>query len=113
MTDLASSRIVATSSGVYACTDRAAWAVLGDPAVVCDPTPPKRTFAKERFIALRIITASMKPGEPSSAAPTIRTLVLRTKPSAAAEIPAYEVRIAMTAGIAAPPIAATRSRQKR
>src|SRR5207247_3415472 len=99
MTDLESPRTIATSSGVYACTDRAAWAVLGDPAVVRDPTPPKRTLAKERFIALLIITASMKPEEPSSAPATIRTLLSRTKPSAAAEIPAYEFRIAITVGM--------------
>ncbi len=70
-------------------------------------------MVKDLFMALLMITARMNPEDPSSAPATIRTWLFRTKPSAAADIPAYEFSIAMTVGMSAPPMAITRRKPKR
>ena len=46
----------------------------------------------------------MRPDVPSSAPATISSLLLSTKPIAAADRPAYAFRIAITVGMSAPPI---------
>ena len=54
-----------------------------------------------------MMSARTNPDEPSSDPATIRSLLLRTKPSAAADIPVYALSIAMTVGMSAPPIPIT------
>jgi len=58
----------------------------------------------ERFIALHMMMARMRPLDPSRAPAVIRSLLSNAKPIATAESPAYEFRIAMTVGMSAPPI---------
>ena len=58
----------------------------------------------DRFIALDMFTERIKPEAPSNAPATIRSLLPRTKPIAAAESPAYEFSSEMTVGMSAPPI---------
>ena len=53
-----------------------------------DPKAPKRTLAKERFIARHMMIARMSPLEPSRAPAVTSSLLSTTNPSAAAERPA-------------------------
>ena len=57
------------------------------PTAIC-PKPPNSTLENERFIALHITTARMKPEVPSSAPTTISSLLSRAKPIALAARPA-------------------------
>src|SRR4051794_41882786 len=55
-------------------------------------------------MARHMITARMRPLDPSSAPAVISSLLSSTNPIATAESPAYELRMAMTVGMSAPPM---------
>ena len=59
------------------------------------PNAPKRTFKNERFMARHMMTARMKPDEPSSAPATMSSLLSSANPMALADKPAYELSRAM------------------
>ena len=52
------------------------------------PKAPKSTLRNERFIARHMMIERIRPEAPSSAPATISSLLLSTRPSAAAERPA-------------------------
>src|SRR5258706_15505064 len=56
-----------------------------------------------------MMIARMSPDDPSRAPAVISSLLSSTKPIATAERPAYELRIAITVGMSAPPIGMIRS----
>ncbi len=65
---------------------------------------PKRTLASDRFMALHMMLVRMMPEAPTSEPAMIRTVLLITKPVAAAARPEYELRRAITTGMSAPPM---------
>src|SRR5208283_4224418 len=80
---LAAARIAAASSAVALRTGRASCPAA---AVTCScPNAPKSTLVNERFMAFDMLTDRMKPDAPSSAPATISSLLLSTKPIAAAD----------------------------
>src|SRR5512140_614265 len=102
ITRRALSRIDAASSGdaertglVLACAALASCAC---------PKAPNSTLAKERFIALHMITDRMRPEEALTAPAIISRRFSRAKPIAAQAAPAYEFSNAMTVGISPPPM---------
>ncbi len=103
--------MVTASSTVYALTSLAGPVAESAFLMIC-PTPPNSTLANERFIALHIRIDRMRPDEPSSAPAMMSSLLLSTKPIAAADRPAYEFRIAITVGMSAPPIGMSSSTPK-
>ena len=94
-------------------------AVRMDPISPCSPVAssicpkaPNSTLLNERFMARHMTMARMRPDMPSSAPATISRLFESTKPSSAAEIPAYALSSAMTVGISAPPMGMMRNTPK-
>jgi hypothetical protein len=85
-----------TTREAYASCDAASSTLTGfcDPTIpfplaACGaPNAPKRTLVKERFIALLIRMARMKPLTPSSAPQTMRMVLPIAKPVALAARPA-------------------------
>ena len=65
---------------------------------------PNKTLSTDRFMARLMIVVRMKPDAPTSAPPMISTLLLSTKPVAAAARPEAELSSAITTGMSAPPI---------
>src|SRR5260370_40870163 len=95
------SRIDAASSAVAECTG------LAEPCAVvltcACPNAPNRTFVKERFIALHMITDRMKPEDAFSAPAMINRRLPRANPMAVAAAPAEEINHAQPVGMVAPP----------
>src|SRR5947199_9561748 len=91
----------AASSGVAEWTGRA----VACAALVCScPNAPNRILVNDRFMARDMMIERMNPEEPSSAPAIMRRLLSSTNPMALADSPAYELRSALTVGLAAPPI---------
>ena len=85
------------------------------------PNPPNITFASERFMARVMMRVRMSPDAPTSEPAMISSALSKSngapsgaedtsaKPVAAAAMPEYELRRAMTTGMSAPPIGMTTS----
>src|ERR1700675_238941 len=107
----------------YAMRNASSPAVVGDispaadvvtaVAASVDPNAPNSTFEKDRFIALLIAIARIKPLRPSSAPTMIRMLLSMANPVATAASPAYEMSSDTTTGMSAPPIGNTKRMPNR
>jgi hypothetical protein len=73
---------------------------------------PNKTFVSERFIALHMMLVRITPDAPTRDPAIISTVLLMTKPVAAAAKPEYEFKRAITTGMSAPPIDSVRSTPK-
>ena len=76
--------------------------------VVVVPKPPLRTSRSVRFIAAHMSSVRIIPEAPTNAPATIKIMLFTINPADIAAIPDSEFKNAMTTGISAPPITATR-----
>ncbi len=74
---------------------------------VVPPKPPATIARTERFIAAAICWVSSVPEAPTSMPATIRALLSRATPVAAADRPVKALKSEMTTGMSAPPIGST------
>ncbi len=73
------------------------------------PTPAKKTFAIERFMASAICLVRIEPDAPTSMPATISAVLSSAMPAAAALKPVKAFRVLITTGMSAPPIGTTAS----
>ena len=73
------------------------------------PTPAKKTFAIERFMASAICLVRIEPEAPTSMPATISAVLSSAMPAAAALSPVNAFRVEITTGMSAPPIGVTAS----
>ena len=76
--------------------------------IVVLPKPPLRTSKSVRFIAAHMRSVRIIPDAPTKAPATIKIILFTINPADMAAIPESELRKAITTGMSAPPITATR-----